>query len=74
MPSRLEKLMFFWIIAISIVLVPVVVKTFSRDTKVEMQKETSTTVTPTTFLGVKCMVNGFVVHTDLQHARAAGCK
>lgn len=32
-----------------------------------------TTTTTTTYSGIKCMVNGYEINTDLKSAEAAGC-
>lgn len=45
--------------------------------KVNAISTTTTTVsttTTTTFKGILCHVNGYVVNTDLESAKAAGCK
>lgn len=37
---------------------------------------TTTTIpeTDTTYKGIKCMVNGYEIHTGVDSAKAAGCK
>lgn len=48
---------------------------FANDPEIKIVKKTQyVTVPPTTYLGIKCIVNGYEVETDLASAEQAGCK